>query len=282
MSDDIEQSYRHCARAARRAASNFYWSFWLLPKAKRRAMYALYAFSRRTDDLADSHGNGNRAAAIDDWRQALDRAFAGEATSLELPALVDAATRYKIPRQCFDDVIDGVTMDLTPRTFQTFEELSEYCHLVATAVGIACVHIWGFRDKGVFRPARCCGLAFQLTNILRDLKEDAQRGRVYLPLEDLQRFDYSADELLCGVVDRRLLELVRFEVDRADELYRCAEQTSDYLTRDGRRSFGVMLAVYRGLLEKIKRRGGDVFTRRIRLDSSRKAAAVMRQLLRRV
>ena len=281
MTFSLEASYAECERLTRSQAGNFYYSFLVLPRAKQRAMSALYAFLRRTDDLSDSHEPvETRRAQLAEWRAALDAALAGEFRSPLLPALADTVTRYAIPVEHLRAAIDGVEQDLDPRVYHTFDELADYCHLVASAVGLACIHIWGFRGGEAIAPAKACGIAFQLTNILRDLKEDAARGRVYLPQENLERFDYTADDLLANVIDGRFRALMRFEMARAEEHYRRAAELERWLEPDGRRIFGAMTAIYHSLLDEIRRRDGDIFGPRVRLSAWRKLSIAAVWLVR--
>ena len=271
MNAALHSSYSYCRRLTRRTAGNFYYSFLVLPREKREAMSALYAFSRLTDDLGDNDQPVEvRRAALKDWRGALDRALDGAAEGRVLPALVDTLRRYGFSPSYLHDLIDGVEMDLNRTTYQTFDELRDYCHKVASAVGLCCIHIWGFTNDAAFEPARQCGLAFQLTNILRDLKEDAAEGRVYLPQEDLERFGYSAQDLRQGVCNDRFHDLMRFEIARAERFYQEAADLERWLEPDGKTVFGAMTAIYRGLLGEIKRLDGDVFGRRVRLSAWRK------------
>jgi 15-cis-phytoene synthase len=303
--DALETSYAFCRRLSRRAGSSFYAGFLLLPKEKRRAMEALYAFMRCTDDLADDPcGAGvppaqknaggtpapqgsfdSRRDAIASWRVALQQALVATAVATQRPtrqmplphhvysfspllrALADTVHRFQIPHEHLLAVIEGVEMDLTPRRYETFDELERYCERVASAVGLACIHIWGFRGPEAFEPARQAGVALQLTNILRDLKEDAAAGRVYLPLADLRRGGYSEEELLAGTVNDAYFDLMRLEIERAEQCYRAAEGLWDWLEPDGRRIFGLMTATYRQLLRQIERRPADVLRRRVRLGS---------------
>ncbi len=172
-------------------------------------------------------------------------------------------------------------MDLENRAYETFDDLREYCEKVASAVGVACIHVWGFRDAAALLPARKLGIAFQLTNILRDLKEDADRGRVYLPSEDLRRFDYSPADLARGVRDARFRALMRFQIARAEQFYRDGAELSRWLTADGQTALGAMAGIYRELLDEIKRRGGDVFSGRVRVSRWRKARIAASWLLAR-
>ncbi len=280
MSGNLAESYRNCVRVARQAASNFYWSFWLLPKPKRLATCALYAFSRHCDDLADNDRPAeDRRRALEQWRTSLEQALDGDRDHPLLPALADTVNRFRIPAEHLFDIIDGVAMDLDLCRYATFDELSEYCRKVAAAVGLACLHIWGFRDESALPPAVKLGLAFQLTNILRDLGEDARRDRLYLPLEDLERFDYAFDELKRGVVDERFAALVRFQIDRAERFYREAAPLPQLVEHDGRRVLGLMTATYRALLAEIERRHGDVFARPVHLGFARKAGLAARAIL---
>jgi phytoene synthase len=281
MSDALEAAYAQCQQIARREAGNFYYSFLVLPREKRRGMYALYAFLRRTDDLGDNDQPAEiRRGDLDRWRAALDRALAGTCDTPLFLALHDTVQRFGIPPEYLHAAIDGVLMDVEGRSYETFAELSEYCYRVASVVGLACIHIWGFHhDPAAIEPARACGLAFQLTNILRDLKEDAAAGRVYLPQEDLRRFNYSADDLRACVRDDRFRELMRFEIARAEQLYHEGSLLQRYLEPDGRAALGAMVAIYHGLLNEIRRLDGDVFTRRIALSTWRKWGIAARWLL---
>ena len=280
MNRDLVPSYAHCQRLARRAATNFYLPLLLLPLPKRRAMYALYAFLRRADDLTDSRAPvEQRQRGLDDWRQSLRHCLEGRVNDPLMPALADTIERYHIPHQYLFDVLDGVEMDLVPRHYETFDQLQHYCHRVASVVGLACIHVWGFTDNRALDPARRCGLAFQLTNILRDLKEDVQRNRIYLPLEDLRRFGYSPDDLGRGLQNEPFRSLMRYQVDRTERLYDEARSLDVYLRADGRRVFRAMFHTYRGLLHEIKRRNGDVFSQRIRLAARTKLRIALHELL---
>jgi phytoene synthase len=281
MSGELDQSYTHCQRLAYQSATNFYYSFLALPRIKRRSMYALYAFLRRTDDLGDNDRPlDERRQALVAWRRALAEALEGRFADPIFPALADSVARFRIPTSYLSEVIDGVEMDLAGRHYDTFEELSLYCHRVAGVVGLACLHIWGFRGEEAFAPALKCGLAFQLTNILRDLKEDAEAGRIYLPAEDLRRFAYTPDELRRGVRDSRFSALMRFQIERAEQLYREGAELEPWLEPDGRGIFGAMTAMYRGLLDQIRRRDGDVFTSRVRLSGWQRLRIAARWLVR--
>ena len=280
-SSRIEDSYNFCRQMAKRSGSNFYPCFMLLPREKRRAMDALYAFMRHTDDLGDNNDPAEaRREALRVWRErfrasiAEDIAAAGStataATSI-LPALADTVRSFYIPPEHFHAVIDGVEMDLVPPGYETFDDLAEYCHHVASAVGLACIHIWGFDGPAAIELARKCGLAMQLTNILRDLKEDADVGRVYLPAADFRRAGYTVEELCRGetgpvVAARSAFDrLVELEFDRAQGFYREGAALFDHLEPDGRRIFGMMMSVYHRLLIKTRQAGPQILNGRVRL-----------------
>ena len=285
--DTVKNSYSICHRVARRSGSNFYPCFFLLDGPKRRAMEALYAFMRHTDDLADGTATlARRRDHLSRWKQSLEVALAGhpessrpDSDALILPALVDTVREYRIPSEHLLAVLEGVEMDLDERLFETFGDLAEYCHRVSTAVGMACIHIWGFNDHRAFEPARCCGLAFQMTNILRDLAEDAAAGRVYLPTEELRRFDYSADDLVAGVADERFGELMQFQLDRVELLYRDAVGLFDHLKPGGQPIFGMMTAVYHRLFTRIRSDPTAVLRRRVRLSRIDKLTIATRWML---
>jgi phytoene synthase len=280
MAWTTEASYNWCQQFARRAASNFYYSFLVLPRSKRRAMCALYAFLRRTDDLGDNpRPAAERRAALAAWRRSLEQALAGRFEAPLFPALADTVSRYRIPPEYLRSAIDGVEMDLDGRTYETFDELADYCYKVASVVGLSCIHVWGFDGPAALEPARKCGIAFQLTNILRDLKQDAAAGRIYLPQEDLRRFDCTADDLLNGRRRAGFARLMRFQIERAQQFYREAGELEHWLQADGRAIFGAMTGIYRGLLEEIKRLDGDVFSAPIRLSTWRKLGIAGRWLL---
>jgi phytoene synthase len=267
----VSSSYSWCERLARRQAGNFYHAFRLLPAPSRRAMCALYAFMRVADDLTDGpQAITEKRLALADWRQQLDAALSGVYYHPLHPAFHHTVERYGIPRRYLEDVLDGVGMDLDTNHYDTFDDLYRYCYRVASAVGLACIHIWGFQDERALRYAESAGIALQLTNILRDLAEDAARGRIYLPGEDLERFGYSADDLEQGRYDERFRSLMRFQVERARSYYEGAAPLTEHLDPTGRAVFLVMLRTYRGLLETIVQREYDVFNGRIRLSRLRK------------
>lgn len=267
----LSSSYAWCERLARRQAGNFYHAFRLLPADQRRAMCALYAFMRVTDDLTDGpQAVAEKMQALSDWRRQFDAALGGVYSHPLHPAFHHTFRHYGIPRGYLEDVLDGVGMDLDTDRYDTFADLYRYCYRVASAVGLACIHIWGFRDERAMSYAESAGIALQLTNILRDLSEDAARGRVYLPLEDLERFGYRVEDLEHGRCDDRFRALMRFQVERARSYYESSVPLAELLEPAGRAVFLVMLRTYRGLLEAIVQRNFDVFNGRVRLSRLRK------------
>ena len=284
MSDGgLKASYRFCGEVARREAKNFYYSFLLLPPARRRSMCALYAFLRRTDDLADEPGEPEvKRRALDRWRADLDRVLAGgDGDWPGFPALVDMVRRHALPPRHLHEVIDGVVMDLEPRPFATFEDLYAYCYRVASAVGLSCIHIWGFHSDGgrAETLAESCGIALQLTNILRDVREDARLGRIYLPVEDLERFGVSAEELTASHPSARLRALLEFEGRRAYDYYGKGAPLVRLVAPVGRPVLRTIVGIYRSLLDEIARRDYDVLAGRVALAPWRKAAIMARSLV---
>jgi phytoene synthase len=285
MSPDLAASYAYCARVARREARNFYPSFLLLPADRRRSMCALYAFLRRSDDLADDPGFGpDRRAALDAWRAALDEALGGTMSGTDpspwpgWPALADAARRHAIPGRYLHEVLDGVASDLAPRPFDTFDELHAYCYRVASAVGLCCLHVWGFRSAGgrAEALAEAAGLALQLTNIVRDVKEDARNGRIYLPREDLDRFGVRPGDLTGAHAGEPLRQLLAFEGRRAYDYYERARPLDALVSPQGRPVLRAIVGIYRALLDEIARRGYDVLDDRVSVPPWRKAAIAAR------
>lgn len=256
-------SYAYCERLARRAAGNFYHAFALLPRGQRLAMCALYAFMRIADDLSDEPAHvADKRAALAGWRSALHAALAGEFRHPALPALADVVARFGVPVAHLEAVLTGVEMDLDVSDYATFDDLYRYCYHVASAVGLSCVHIWEFRGDA-YPAAEAAGIALQLTNILRDVAEDAARGRVYLPAEDLARFGCPPSEWRGDSPAFRAM--MRFEADRAYRYYDEAHALVGCLRPPGRAVFLVMLRTYRALLDRIVARDFDVFAGRVRL-----------------
>jgi phytoene synthase len=271
MTASLARSYAYCERLARREAGNFYNAFRILPRRQRLATCALYAFCRIADDVSDGPGElAEKRRRLADWREGLHQALAGEFTHPIHAALRHTVVSHGVAPAHLEATLDGVEMDLGPVHFATFADLRLYCYRVASAVGLACLPVWGCVAARAAPAAEDAGIAFQLTNILRDLQEDACRGRVYLPQEDLDRFGYDAGRLGRGEVDGSFRALMRFEVERAKGYYDSAWSLVPLLPPAGRAVFLVMARTYRGLLDVIERRDYDVFTSRVRLSSWRK------------
>jgi len=287
QSMSVADSYAECHRIARAANSNFYYAFYLLPKPKRDGLAALYAFMRLVDDVADE---GNDLAAkqrgLADWRAALDDAVIGEERLVDgsaalnsaapggasgvLPALVDTMQRYKMPARYLHDLISGAEMDLTLRTYPTFDRLREYCYRVAGTVGLTCTHVFGFHDARALDLAEKLGLAFQLTNIIRDVHDDFTLGRVYLPEEDLARYavsphDFGKTEATLGV-----RELLRFETDRAWQCYEEGSALLGLIDAESRGALWLLVHTYSALLARIESLDFAVFGERVRLSKAGK------------
>jgi phytoene synthase len=282
VNEVLRSSYRFCAALSRREAKNFYYSFLPLPPDRRRSMCALYAFMRYTDDLADEPGSPKeKVGALGAWRLSLDDALGGRSDAWPgLPALADTVHRHAIPPRHLHEVIDGVAMDVRPRPFVTFDELYHYCYHVASAVGLCCLHIWGYRSEGGRAEAlgEACGIALQLTNILRDVREDAEAGRIYLPREDLERFGVEPGELLERRPSDRVRELLAFQRRRAYDYYEKAGPLAGLVDPVGRPVLGAIVGIYRALLDEIARRHYDVLAARVALPPWRKAAITLRAL----
>ena len=262
----LAESYAFCERVARTQAKNFYYSFLLLSRPQRQAMCAIYAFMRYCDDLSDAEGVSDRAGAIARWQADLDAALAGKAPENPVwPAFADAVARYRIPHEYFRAMIRGVSSDLDPRHIQTFQELYDYCYHVASVVGLTIIHIFGFNDPRALELAERCGVAFQLTNILRDVREDAEHGRVYLPAEDLERFGVKTEELSGAALSPALRSLLEFEAERARAYYQESEPLMDMVDSRSRASLKALIGIYSRLLDRISSSGYEVLRERVRV-----------------
>jgi len=280
----LKDSYLYCRNIARARAKNFYYSFLLLEKPQRDAMCAIYAFMRHCDDLSDDPATSDPAAlhrSIALWRLQLDRALAGDVAGDPIwPAFHDSVQRYAIPHRFFHEMIDGITSDIHPRQMHTYAELYHYCYQVASVVGLTIIHIFGFRSIKALLLAEKCGIAFQLTNILRDVREDAELGRIYLPAEDLARFAVPVEQLRFGREDDRFRELMRFEAARAHAYYEESAPLLDLIKPKSRRSLWALREIYLRLLAKIERANYSVLTRRLNVPKRTKIALLLRAFLR--
>ena len=265
-SPSLGESRRHCRRIARREARNFYYGMCLLPRSKREAMQAVYAFLRRSDDLSDSPLQPGTPQAFAHWRRALEEVYEGKVDRDPiLPAFRSAVERFRIPREPFEELIRGTEMDLTVSRYDRFEDLYLYCYRVGGVVGLIALRILEAEGPEAATRAEALGVAFQLTNILRDVKEDAARGRIYIPQEDLRRFGVREEEMLRGSGGERLRALLEFEADRAERYYEKGLPLVGLVPSSGRASLAALVRLYRGLLCKIRRRGFDVWGPPVRL-----------------
>jgi phytoene synthase len=275
LSSSLEASYAYCERVARAKAKNFYYSFLVLPKAKRRAMCAVYAFMRECDDRSDEDGatESNMAA----WRAELDRALAGDTYAHPLwPAFADTVRRYRIPRSYLDDMIDGVTSDLTFSQPQSFEDLYSYCYKVASVVGLTIIHIFGFREPIALAMAEKCGVAFQLTNILRDVREDRDNGRTYLP-SNLMRH-YAVPHL--DAPTPQLNSLLADLGGRARDYFTFSRPLIKLVETDSQSSLWALIEIYDRLLRKMESGRFAVLEKRYGLSGLEKAGVLTQAFLR--
>jgi len=271
----LDRSYEDCRSVARNAASNFYYAFYMLPRPKRDALCAIYAFMRLVDDVSDSPlPSGDDANQASLKRAGLSR-WNTEGHSI-LPAFGDTLGRYRIPSRYFHDLISGAEMDLFETSYPTFESLQEYCYRVAGTVGLTCIHVFGFQDPHALELAERLGIAFQLTNILRDVGPDLALGRVYLPAEDLTRFECSVADLKHGRVTPQTRELLRFEAERAWGFYREGVRLISKIDADSRATLWSLVRIYSTLLVRMEERDFDVFSSRVRLTRAEKVRILAR------
>ncbi len=279
----LEKSYAYCRNIAKKRAKNFYYSFLLLEKQQRDAMCAIYAFMRECDDLSDDPATNDKVKlrlAVTEWRLHLDRALLGDVEGNPIwPAFYNSVERYRIPHRYFHEMIDGILSDLEPCQMRTFDELYRYCYRVASVVGMTVIHIFGFRSPKALILAEKCGIAFQLTNILRDVREDAEMDRIYLPQEDLARFDVTSEQLRSGVEDERFQALMRHEAGVARSYYDASAPLMNLIEPKSRRSLWALRAIYMRLLSTIEANGYKVLERRISVSKPMKIALLLRAFL---
>ena len=278
MATELEQAYDHCQRVTRARAKNFYYAFRTLPARKRRAIYATYAFCRVCDDIADEDRPGDaKRQLMADTRRLLHESGNGALADQLFIALKDTSDSFGIPVRHFEEIIEGVEMDLTLTRYQSFDELREYCYRVASTVGLICIEVFGYSDPRARDYAIDLGLAMQLTNIIRDLKEDAQRGRIYVPQDEMARFRYSEGELQDGVVNERFRSLMRFQVDRARGYFETGRRLIPLLPLQSRACPAVLIGIYSSILDRIEAADFDVFHDRIGLSTREKLFLMARQ-----
>jgi phytoene synthase len=281
----LRAAYSVCRHIARSAAKNFYYGFLVLPLRKRNAISAVYAFMRHADDVSDDPAvpAEQRRAKLAEWSAGLRRVMEGGRTDDPvLFALADAAARYNIPIELLDKLVLGTEMDV-PTTaasdsdtvgpqlqYETFQQLYDYCYHVASVVGLVCIRIFGYRDPRAEKLAEHTGVAFQLTNVIRDVKEDLGMGRVYLPREDLARFGLDASALVNAEAAKLLRPVLEFEAERARKFYADAEELLPLIDEDSQPALWTLVEVYRRLLEKIAARNYDVLSGKVRLSTAEK------------
>ncbi|MBI1818293.1 MAG: presqualene diphosphate synthase HpnD [Deltaproteobacteria bacterium] len=271
----LREAYDYCQAVTRRSSSNFFYAFRLLPPARREALYAVYAFCRFVDDIADDAGRRDPAALLARWRDEVARVYDGEPTHPISRALADSVRRLPLHREHFLDLIRGVEMDLTRRRYATFDQLYEYCYLVASTVGLLCIEIFGYTQPSAREYAVDLGVAFQLTNILRDVMEDGQRGRIYLPLEDLRHFDCNEADLLGRHYSTRAGALMAFECGRARAYYLRARGALAPEDRGSLAPAEAMRLIYEHLLTRIEARHFDVFGPKVTLPRYQKVTLAL-------
>ena len=261
--------YDRCKAYTRLHAKSFYFSSFLLPKEKRNAAYAVYAFCRYADDLVDHskiYTSNELQSKYGELLNYLEDVFAGKLKSNSLNqvlAFTDAVSRFKIPKHYFTDLIEGVMMDITKKRYATFMELDTYCYKVASVVGLMMSEIFGYSNKAALPYAIYLGKAMQLTNILRDVNEDFQMGRIYLPGDEMKCFEYSEEDLSRRVLDERFMSMIKFNIDRTKAFYELASHGLPYLTNDGSRTTAILMnKIYSGILTEIENHNYDVFSKR--------------------
>jgi phytoene synthase len=291
----VAVAYSVCRSITRSEAKNFYYAFLVLPEAKRQALCAVYAYMRRCDDIADDTKLPayERRQRLEAWLDAFHRSESGHPTDDPvLLALTDTQRRFKIPVELLDQLAFGTGMDIqdaeSPAAgelqvlYQTFADLRLYCYRVASVVGLVCIRIFGYRDPAAEALAENLGLAFQLTNIIRDIQEDAAMGRIYLPAEDLARFEITPAELRQREIPERLRWLLAAEADRAREYYTSARELIQLIDEDSQPALWVLVTIYRRLLEKISDRKYDVFGKKISLTVREKVTILGKGLVKRL
>jgi len=261
----------YCQDKAAKSGSSFYYSFMFLPPERRQAITALYAFCREVDDVVDEcHDLSLAQTKLEWWRKEIARTYAGTPSHPVGHALQDVLTRFNLPQEQLLEIIDGMAMDLSQTRYLDFKGLQLYCYRVASVVGLLAAEIFGYRDRQTLKYAHDLGLAFQLTNIIRDVGEDARRGRIYLPIEDLQRFNVPAKDILEARYSDSFRDLMKFQAERAEQFYEQAFAQLPAVDRKSQRPGLVMAAIYRTLLREIATDGFQVLDRRTSLTPLRK------------
>ena len=261
----------YCQQKAAASGSSFYYSFLFLPPNRRRAITALYAYCREVDDVVDECEDAQIAATkLTWWRTELDRLYAGNPEHPVTQALLPVLKEFTLPQEQLLEIIDGMQMDLQQTRYLDFKALSLYCYRVASVVGLLAAEIFGYTDRATQKYAHDLGMAFQLTNIIRDVGEDARRGRVYLPVDELQRFNVPVADILNSRYSENFKALMEFQIERAEQYYAQAMSQLPTVDRKAQRPGLVMAAIYRAVLEEIKRDGCQVLSQRTSLTPIRK------------
>lgn len=275
----LKDSYKACHQVTRERAKNFYYGIKLLPQEKRDSLCAVYAFFRQSDDLSDDEQITNKAERLQRWKE-LVHPNHRPAENPVLPAFYDSVEKYSIPTRYFEELIDGTTSDLSVTRYETFEHLYGYCYKVASTVGLVCLHIFGFDGSAeALQQAEARGIAFQLTNILRDVKEDGERGRIYLPQEDFEQFRITEQEFLQGQSSPEMEKFLNFQIDRAKQYYRESQDLARRVDPESRASLQAMTHIYRAVLGKVEELGLGVFQQRASLSKMEKLALAGRTAL---
>ncbi len=277
MATELELAYGHCQRVTKENARNFYYTFRPLPSDKRRAIYAVYAYCRLCDDIADGElPIEEKYRGFENVRQNLYACEPSGNHAAMYIALHDAARRFAIPYRHFEEILEGVEMDMVKSRFANFEELREYCYKVASVVGLVCIRIFGFENPKAKEYAVDMGLAMQLTNILRDVKEDAERGRIYIPQDEMSQFKYTEAELERGALNDEFRSLMAYQAERAQRYFESSRALFPLIAADARTCPRLMHATYSGILERIEQAGYDVFERRIGISAGAKVILLAR------
>ena len=295
LSNEIEEAYRYCENITRRHAKSFYFAAKFLPKPKQKAVYPIYAFCRHIDDEIDEIGEGNESDAIravEKWQRKLEEVFEvneqkakgtgknqdqkpkTKNQNLVLTAWQDLLETYKIPQNLPLELMQGVLMDTHTKRYENFDDLYVYCYRVASTVGLMSSEILGYSDKITLYYAEALGIAMQLTNILRDVKEDAAMGRIYLPQEDLRKFGVSEEQIFAGEMNDNFIEMMKFQIGRARDNYRTGEKGISLLEKDSRLTVLLASRIYARILDEIEKQNYDVFTRRAHTTSSQKLFSI--------
>ena len=273
LNNDLKLAYDFCRDKTRREAKNFYYAFLLLPKHKREAIYVCYAFARECDDIVDEPSE-NKPEQLQELRKNLALAYqpSEKLTSPLFLALQSVVKDFSIPEKYFEELIDGMEMDLHPVQYQSFEELYQYCYKVASVVGLICIHIFRFDSEECIPYAVNLGIAMQLTNILRDIKEDAERGRIYLPVEELHQFQLSEAFILekQDPQNEAFLKFMQFQVERAKDYFVRSQPLLPYLEKDAQICPRILQKLYQEILVKMEKQAYNIFQERIRLSKGRK------------